>query len=97
MPHRLQNGLLYTTEEIERMTQAFNGAWDILVQSGSIHARPYKADSTREQLALKIIELVRVTANDAEVLQKEALDQLDFTPRPLLPVSEITIVPSEHP
>ena len=77
--------ILYSPEEIERMSRAFEGAWDALVQAGSVYAQPYKADSTRERLALKVIDLIRQSTLDAEQLQFEALVQLEFitpsTPR----------------
>lgn len=89
MSDTLKNGILYRDDEVECMSQAFHGAWDILVESGSVYARPFKADKTRELLALKIIELVRIIS-DAELLQFEALAQLNFTPGPPLPLKDTT-------
>ena len=83
-------------DEIGRMTQAFEGAWDILVACGSIYAQPFKATDTRERLARKIIELVRQLGPDIALLQSEALAQLKFTPGPAAPLATTT-APSERP
>jgi hypothetical protein len=74
---------LYTDEEARLMGLAFNAAWDQLVVSGSIHAQPYRAERTRELLALKIIELLRRGAPNLQRLRDEALRELQFSPSPV--------------
>jgi hypothetical protein len=58
------------------MRRVFNAAWDELVASASIHAKPARADRTRETLALKVIALVQKGGRDFEMLKRQALRQI---------------------
>jgi hypothetical protein len=70
----------FSPDEAKRMSEAFDAAWQCLVDGGSVLAHPYQQNRNRELLALKIIELVRLTPPDVTELRDAALHALGFLP-----------------
>ena len=55
------------------MHDAFEAAWARLRESGRVEAQPYKAEATREALALRIINQTQAGLLDPDRLRDDAL------------------------
>jgi hypothetical protein len=67
---------LFSPDVIESMGLAFEAAWTSLVEAGSVAAAPFRADQTRESLALFIIAKVRAGDYDEVRLRNDALEHV---------------------
>jgi hypothetical protein len=76
MPTRYASGKAFDPEVADLMRDAFKAAWQALQQSGSVDAMPYRADATRERLALRIIEATQAGERDVDRLRDDALASL---------------------
>ena len=64
---------LFSPDVIASMGVAFDAAWTSLVEAGSVAAAPFRANQTREALALFIIDRVSDGQYDVMHLKDDAL------------------------
>jgi hypothetical protein len=66
----------FDPETTHILSQAFDGAWQSLRETGHIATAPFKADATREHLAKRILELAQRGERDPIRLQDYAVKGL---------------------
>ena len=72
----LRSSGAFGPEQTEILIAAFDTAWQILKSSGNVLAADYRAASTRELLAKRIIEIGREGERDPMQLIERALAHL---------------------
>ena len=78
----LQFNGAFSPEAAATMGAALTAAWLKLQRSGSVYAAPFKAASTHELLALRIVVLARQGERDFERLRDGALSHILGEPKP---------------
>jgi hypothetical protein len=72
----------FDPEATKILTTAFDTAWQTLKTSGNVLAADFRAASTRELLAKRIIEMGRRGERDPLRLVEDALGYIENPPRP---------------